>query len=165
MTIRSTLATDKLYTENLSAAPYFWAARADLRLVPCDKTTQKNDLQFGLSPGNFSTIQPEVYIWTPNLETNYKGLIDVKASKTADGYIIEARIPLKVLYSDLKKIARASPEVSKTLPKRFSKGMRLGISVDPSDTDSPAAPQKLMMSTSRNRAWGDPTTFGILELK
>ncbi len=124
-----------------------------------------DDFQFGLSPGNFSTIQPEVYIWTPNLETNYKGLIDVKASKTADGYIIEARIPLKVLYSDLKKIARASPEVSKTLPKRFSKGMRLGISVDPSDTDSPAAPQKLMMSTSRNRAWGDPTTFGILELK
>ncbi len=124
-----------------------------------------DDFQFGFSPGDFSAIRPEVYIWTPALEEPYKELIDVKAVKTADGYIIEARIPFKVLYSDLEKMARASPEESKSLPKRFSKGMKLGISVDPSDTDSAAAPQKLLMSTSRNRVWGDPTTFGILELK
>ena len=48
---------------------------------------------------------------------------------------------------------------------RFKKGDKIGISVDPSDCDDINAPQKVLMSSSINRAWGDPTTFGFLELE
>ena len=55
--------------------------------------------------------------------------------------------------------------LSENQTPKFKKDARLGISIDPSDCDDTAAPQKVLMSSSTNRAWGDPTTFGMLELE
>ncbi|MDD4879152.1 MAG: sugar-binding protein, partial [Candidatus Omnitrophica bacterium] len=125
----------------------------------------EDDFQIGLSPGNFSDIPPEVYIWTPNVRINYKDIVEVKSSKTADGYVIEARIPKEVLFSGLAEIEKEEHKTTSSLPSKFESGLKFGVSVDASDTDDAALPQKLLMSSSKERIWGDPTTFGILELK
>jgi len=49
-------------------------------------------------------------------------------------------------------------------PQHFYEGYKLGICIDPSDCDQPGVPQKCLLSSSTNRAWGDPTTYGFLEL-
>ena len=115
-----------------------------------------DDFQFGFSPGNFDSLKPESFLWTPPLPAaSFKG-VAVAAKKIEGGYTLEARIPAELLFSTAKKGARQVP---------FVKGDRFGISVDVSDTDDARAPQKCLLSTSTNRIWGDPTTFGILELK
>jgi len=40
-----------------------------------------------------------------------------------------------------------------------------GYSVDGADCDDKKAPQKLIMSSSKERGWGDPTTFNVIKLK
>lgn len=114
-----------------------------------------DDFQFGLSPGDFGKLQPEVFLWTPPLEEAFLKEPTLAAQKTADGYTLEARLPTTLLFATAKK----GKEIS------FAKGKRFGISIDTSDTDDPRVPQKCLLSTSTNRIWGDPTTFGILELK
>ncbi|MFH1779079.1 MAG: sugar-binding protein [Candidatus Omnitrophota bacterium] len=125
-----------------------------------------DDFQFGFSPGNFSTLPAEVYIWTPPLEDmNYKDYIAIGSAKVDNGYIIEAKIPKGVLFSKLNEDRKVEAEPLNELPKRFSKGMKMGIGIDPSECDGLNEPQKLMMSSAKERIWGDPTTFIILELK
>ncbi|MCX5715581.1 MAG: hypothetical protein NTV07_01725 [Candidatus Omnitrophica bacterium] len=138
-----------------------------------------DDFQFGISPGNFVDIPPEVHIWTPALpkELNYKELIKVAASRTPHGYIVEARIPQEVLFYygqvsrvGVESVSRgAQAETIFQLPSDvflgLHKGFRMGIMADVGDTDDKANPQKSLMSTSVNRVWGDPTTFGVLELE
>ena len=51
------------------------------------------------------------------------------------------------------------------IPKNLREGMTLGISIDIGDCDNLSNPQESLMSTSTERIWGDPTTFGHLELK
>ena len=114
-----------------------------------------DDFQFGLSPGNFGSLAPEVFLWTPPLEAESVKEVSLAAKKVEGGYTLEARLPAKLLFATAKKKAD-------TL---FAKGRRFGISIDVSDTDDVRAPQKCLLSTSTNRVWGDPTTFGILELK
>lgn len=131
-----------------------------------------DDFQFGFSPGNFKNIPQEAYVWTPQLKINYKKQIEIASKKTPQGYLIEVRLPASVLES--KKWERVGVEPSQensgvSLPFKqepfLASGLKFGISVDVSDTDDIEIPQKTLMSSSINRAWGDPTTFGILKLE
>jgi hypothetical protein len=136
-----------------------------------------DDFQLGLSPGNFSGLPAEVYIWTPVLpeDIKYKEISQIASAKSPKGYVIEARIPKEVLFS-LCKVPRVGIEPKGAeatqifkLPSEiildFHKNFKMGIMVDVGDTDDPANPMKLLMSTSVDRVWGDPTTFGIIEFE
>ena len=98
----------------------------------------------GLSPGNFKDIKPEVWAWTPIPKVLSEAKI--KSERTETGYQIIAIIPWRVI--ELEKAP-----------------VRLGVMIDPTDSDDPDAPEGTMMSTSKNRTWGDPTTFGVLEFQ
>jgi len=133
-----------------------------------------DEYQFGFSPGNFDGLKPEVYIWTPELSMNYKSEIEIASKKTQAGYIVEVRLPACVLYASRDRmvgIQATKPagligQVPKEKPASWFKADdKFGISVDPSDCDDVNAPQKVLMSSSTNRVWGDPTTFGELDLK
>lgn len=137
-----------------------------------------DDFQFGFSPGNFKNIKPELIIWTPPIKDELKAKAEIGAKKMKEGYNVEVRIPSGLLfYEDFKRIG-VEPTGTKESGKihfayklegdsvlSLHKGFRLGISIDPSDGDNKNIPQESLMSSSTNRVWGDPTTFGILELK
>lgn len=115
-----------------------------------------DDFQLGFSPGNFESLRTDSYLWTPPLPEERLKEITMAAKKIDGGYTLEARIPAKFLFSTAQKESQGA---------RFAEGNRFGISIEASDTDEARVPQKCLLSTSTNRIWGDPTTFGILELK
>jgi hypothetical protein len=47
----------------------------------------------------------------------------------------------------------------------FHRNFKMGIMVDVGDTDDKNNPMKLLISTSLDRIWGDPTTFGAVEFE
>jgi tetratricopeptide (TPR) repeat protein len=104
-----------------------------------------DDFQIGLSPGDFGGMPPEAYIWLPE---ELKGtMIELATSQTGDGYIIEAAIPWWLF--------KISPR-SETA---------FGFCLSISDNDAPGtAQQECMVSTSPNRKWSNPTTWGNLIL-
>jgi hypothetical protein len=106
-----------------------------------------DDIQFGFTAGDFNNLTPQAHIWTPSSKAGHKSAIKIAAVKTDSGYIIEASISADLFDTKLQK------------------GAKFGISIDPSDTDDTALPQKVLMSSSSDRVWGDPTTFGVLELQ
>jgi hypothetical protein len=100
---------------------------------------------------------------------NYKDQVQIATSKTDHGYILEVKLPASVLFASTDKpVAKAAGLVGQTPEEKqacnFIKGSKIGISIDPSYCDDPNSPQKVLMSSSVNRVWGDPTTFGIMEL-
>jgi hypothetical protein len=138
-----------------------------------EAVNSQDDIQFGFSPGNFGALPPEVHVWTPAIERTELAAVQVAARKTDAGYTLEVAIP----WGDLLRWGTRpewtgqaagwgpyllAPVRPPLVPKA---GFAMGISVELSDTDDPAAPQKCMLSLSLDRAWGDPTTFGVLELK
>jgi len=138
-----------------------------------EAVNSNDDFQIGLSPGNFSNLKPEVYIWTPSVDENLLGLIEIAAQKKEDGYTIEVKIPQDVLFSSIEPRVGVEPltELSKihyiyrlegSPYMGFHKGFKMGIMVDGSDTDDKFQPQKCLVSSSKDRVWGDPTVFGIL---
>jgi hypothetical protein len=130
----------------------FWID-ADLMGDYNEAMNSNDDFQFGFSPGNFTTLKPEVIIWTPSVKDELKNTIAIGSQKTKLGYIIEVKMPPAVFF---QRVAPSS---------KLEKGLRLGVMVDPSDCDKANVPQESLMSSSTNRVWGDPTTFGILELQ
>jgi hypothetical protein len=147
-----------------------------LQLDYNEAMNSNDDFQFGFSPGNFTNIKPEIYIWTPDLSgiIDYKSMSEIASKKTDYGYIIEVRLSTSLLYATRDRrvgVQQARPEglVGRPLPEKaipkLKKDAALGISIDPSDCDDANTPQKVLMSSSTSRAWGDPTTFGILELE
>lgn len=126
-----------------------------------EAVNSSDDLQLGLSPGNFKEIKPEVTIWVPSVDPKSLAQVQIAAVKKEYGYTLEVRIPTSFLFQTLGK-----QQVSKILSSgQLQKGFRLGVMLDCSDTDEPQRPQKSMLSTSPERQWGDPTTFNILELQ
>lgn len=145
-----------------------------------------DDFQFGFSQGNFDTIEPEVYLFIPELpDFVILENTEIASKKTDTGYIIEVRIDARMFKDiDFKKVRQtASDDKAKLVANReiyekgpdavadnrgrfmFTEGMRIGYSLDGSDCDDPNAPQKLLISTSEERIWGDPTTFNAILLK
>ena len=140
-----------------------------------------DDFQIGLSPGNFRDLPPEAFIWVPSVPPSAMQEITVGAQKRDHGYTLEVRIPTSVLFSTLQRrtgiepgpggaprpVIVPEPGVQNEVltDHRLRPGFRMGAMVDTSDADDPHQPQKCMISTSKDRTWGDPTTFGILELQ
>lgn len=106
-----------------------------------------DDGQVGLSPGDFERFAPEAYIWRPPSLEQPGTMIEVASRRTQRGYILEAAIPWWVL---MGPPALESP---------------VGFCLSLGDNDAPAlAEQQLLLATSPNRKWGDPTTWGTLIL-
>ncbi|MBN2393572.1 MAG: protein kinase [Anaerolineae bacterium] len=104
-----------------------------------------DDVQVGLSPGNFGSLKPEAYVWLP--EEMAAPRIEVAARRTGQGYDLEAAIPWYYL--------GGRPEVE----------VPIGFCLNLSDKDDPQAEaQEVMASTAPGRKWGDPTTWGTLVL-
>jgi len=139
-----------------------------------EAVNSQDDIQFGFSPGNFGTIPPEVFVWTPEINPASVSSVQIGARRTAEGYVVEVGIPWRELLRwtvpiEWKEEAEGWGQHPLRVPDRPLRrpvpGWVLGISADLSDTDDVAAPQKCFLSSSVDRAWGDPTTFGALELK
>jgi len=154
----------------------FWID-ADLKGDYNEAMNSSDDFQFGFSPGNFSSIKPEVIVWTPSVKDELRKTVEVGSKTREDGYFVEVRIPQEVLFS--KQFKRVGVEPKDLDGGKISyeyklqgqpklglyKGLEIGVSIDPSDCDKKNIPQESLMSSSVNRVWGDPTTFGIMELK
>ncbi len=143
-------------------------------------TLNGDDIQLGLSPGNFKGLPAEVFVFTPEVPDGYQSRIDIASSKTETGYTLEVAIAKSLLREYVRahteRSVAAAPRIgvdpdlgkkpSATLKSArqplFTQGKTIGIAIEPSDSDQPTVPQKCLMSTSRPRVWGDPTTFGYL---
>jgi hypothetical protein len=158
----------------------FWID-ADLLSDYNEAMNSNDDYQFGFSPGNFGSLKPEVIIWTPTVKDELRDKIEVAAKKTKEGYNMEVRLPAEVIFRE-GIIRRVGVEPKAQDPTKeakihysyklkgedslkLKKGLKIGVSIDPSDQDKANVPQESLMSSSTNRVWGDPTTFGFLELK
>lgn len=155
----------------------FWID-ADLYGDYNEAMNSDDDFQFGFSPGNFGDIKPEVIIWTPSVKDSLKSKIQVGAKRTEAGYVVEVKIPPEVVFRQGAARVGVEPKGSQKEGEmrymyklegesvlRLREGFKIGISIDPSDCDNEKVPQESLMSSSTDRVWGDPTTFGILELK
>ena len=112
-----------------------------------DKSMNGDDYQIGVSPGNFANVPPVAYAWFNG--PDIKDVIKIQQAqvRTADGYILEIFIPKDLL----KGIT-------------LEEGAKFGMNISPSDADSEAEGQKVMMSTSAIRTYADPRTFGEITL-
>ncbi|MCP4537329.1 MAG: hypothetical protein GY832_09295 [Chloroflexi bacterium] len=102
-----------------------------------------DDYQIGITPGNFDTTQPDAAIWYGLIEVGDTAKLEHAAVQTDDGYDMEVFVPKEILRG-----------------LNLSTNTMIGLNVNPSDCDDPAAPQKIMLSTSPIRSLTDPTTFG-----
>jgi hypothetical protein len=108
-----------------------------------------DDYQLGVSPGDFNQVKPAIYIWTPPLQPeDYRNDIEYKVIRNETGYQAELRIPSKILRG-----------------LRMAAGQAIGVSFEPSDTDTPGgATQEMMMSSApaSSSQWGNPQNWNNL---
>ncbi|RJP60978.1 MAG: hypothetical protein C4541_02985 [Candidatus Auribacter fodinae] len=163
----------------------FWLD-VDLKGDYNEAMNSNDDFQFGFSPGNFNNIPAEAFLFTPEMDAEqYLEYVEIAATKKGNGYIIEVRIDAKMFENvkmegipevdpskqqlganrDLITLGPDNPEVAEMNHFRFKDGLMIGFSTDGSDCDDPNSPQKLLTSTSKERIWGDPTTFNAIILK
>lgn len=109
-----------------------------------ERVNNLDDYRVGLSPGDFSSLPPEAYIWIPQ-ETRGDE-ISVASSKTSNGYIIEAAIPWWNFQNFEVRDAKA-----------------LGFDISINDKDF-LEERELAISSSPSLDWNDPTSFGTLVL-
>jgi hypothetical protein len=112
-----------------------------------------DDYQHGFSPGSTDgSVAAGIAIWQPALpRADYEANIQFASKLNKHGYQFEAAIPWDLLNAD-----RPRP------------GLAYGITIEPSDTDTPErAAQELMMSTSPTSPshWGNPTLRNNLILQ
>ena len=110
-------------------------------------TMNDDDYQIGVSVGDFARVPPVAYAWFNGPDA--PGILKIQQAQvqTADGYALEIFIPKELL----KGITIVD-------------GASFGMNISPSDADSSAEGQKVMMSTSASRTYADPRTFGKLTL-
>lgn len=111
-----------------------------------------DDFQFIFSPGDFATLQPGAFRFrgadSGSMADAPTDAVRVAASRTADGYVLEAAIP----WAELGVQPAA--------------GLQLGAALSSNDNDTPdTAVQELMLSHVPTRRWRDPTSWGTLELQ
>lgn len=109
-----------------------------------ERVNNLDDYRVGLSPGDFSSLPPEAYIWIPQ-ETRGDEIF-VVSSKTSNGYIIEAAIPWWNFQNFEVRDAKA-----------------LGFDISINDKDF-LEERELAISSSPFLDWNDPTSFGTLVL-
>lgn len=118
-----------------------------------------DDFQVGISPGDFKAVKPDFYIFTPpgaqeravQLPSISGDKVEFSVARTADGYTGEVKLPATVL-----KGLRLSPDNT------------IGVSFEPSDTDTPgSSAQEMMISLAPKSSsqWGNPTNWNNLTLK
>jgi hypothetical protein len=110
------------------------------------KDVDDDDGQIGLAVRDLGTGAYEAYRWRP---PSLEGPLSLTAAArpTSDGYVLEVAVPWWAL--------NLSPQVETPY----------GFCLSLSDTDTPGRrDQESMVSTSPNRTWGDPTTWGTLIL-
>ena len=108
-----------------------------------------DDYQIGLSPGDLTaaTVEAQAYRWFPVGEAGLLPAVQLAASTTVDGYVLEASVPWTVL-----GIAPKS-------------GEEYGFALSVSDNDlAVVATQQSMVSSAAGRVLNDPTTWGLLTL-
>ncbi len=112
-----------------------------------DSSLSSDDGQVGLSAGDFSSREPEAYIWRPPDLEQAGTMIVLAARETSSGYTLEAAIPWW------------------TLGGRPPVETPVGFCLSLSDNDVPGtAQQQTLISTAPTRKWGDPTAWGTLIL-
>ncbi|OGX27455.1 MAG: hypothetical protein A3F87_03915 [Omnitrophica WOR_2 bacterium RIFCSPLOWO2_12_FULL_51_24] len=138
--------TDDAPFDNSKEGPDIWDGDALEVLLGMDGTADpgriyfgKGDYQIGLSPGNNKNIKPSEWVWRRD---DYKDGIEVAAKPREKGYIIEAKIPFKVL-------GGFKPEAG----KKFD----FDIAVDDSDKGKRDAQ---MAWTGTKEFYSDPSQWG-----
>ncbi len=145
--------TDDVHAQNAHGDAIFKGDDVDLQ-IDADlagdfesDALNADDGQIGLSPGNLQNSSPESYIWLPSQRETANTGINIAAIKTPKGYNLEAAVPWNALGG------RPAPE------------MPVGFNVNISENDDVNnAVQQVMLSTSPNRIWGNPQTWGTLIL-
>lgn len=111
-------------------------------------TLSADDYQIGVSPGNFSDLVSEAYLWFPESQAGPLNSADIAARSSSDGYDLEARIPWLIF--------DVAPQP----------GDHFGFAASLSDNDqSGAEVQQSLISSVRTRAFDDPTSWGTLILE
>jgi hypothetical protein len=111
-------------------------------------TLSSDDVQVGLSAGDFAGRAPEAYRWYPSSLAGRPSGVIVQAKPSADGYVLEAQIPWSVL--------GATPV----------EGQGYGFALSLSDNDrSGTSVQQSMVSSVATRKLLNPTTWGTLVLE
>lgn len=110
-----------------------------------DSEMSDDDYQLGISPGNFDKVPGALVAWFGPISAQQLKAIQQAQVKTEDGYLLEVFIPKESL-----------PGI------QFAEGADFGMNINPSDSD--AADQEVMMSTSSKRTLSDPRTFGKIVL-
>ncbi len=138
-----------------------------------DVTASADDLQLGFSPGNFNDVPPSAALFVGDDRDRIDiSRIKLASARTLTGYSIEIEIPRDVLFnrytvgtSDIsvrwENDRLVSESTASGLSAQFWPGCQMGISVEVSDVDA-VGEDGSMMSTSPNRRFGNPTTFGLL---
>ncbi|MFH1778676.1 MAG: sugar-binding protein [Candidatus Omnitrophota bacterium] len=113
--------------------------KADPERVYC----VKGDYQIGLSPGNNKDIKPSDWIWRKD---DYMGGIEVASRKVERGYLIESKIPFKVLDGFKPQVGRA-----------------IGFDIAVDDADKDARELQFVWIGTKN-FYMDPSEWGIAVL-
>lgn len=107
-----------------------------------------DDLQLGLSPGDFSGIGADTFLWFPASLKGASTGVSLAARKTGSGFDLEAAIPWSLF--------GVSPVA----------GARYGFLLSLNDNDMPnSATQQSMISSTTGRRLTNPTTWATLELR
>jgi hypothetical protein len=117
----------------------------------------EDDFQIGVSPGDFKSVKPDLYIFTPPgaqeraVQLPSIDGVEYAVSRTPDGYTGEVKLSAGVLKG-----------------LRLSADNTIGVSFEPSDTDTPgSSAQEMMLSLApkSSGAWGNPQNWNNLTLK
>lgn len=103
----------------------------------------KGDYQIGLSPGNNKDIKPSDWIWRKD---DHMGGIEVASRKVERGYLIESKIPFKVLDGFKPQVGRA-----------------IGFDIAVDDADKDARELQFVWTGTKN-FYMDPSEWGIAVL-
>jgi hypothetical protein len=107
-----------------------------------------DDVQIGLSPGDFGSLREEAVQFRPTTAPGIPGAkVAALARPGGVGYTLEAALPWAALH----------------LAKPPAPGSVIGFCASAGDNDAPnSAQQQKMVSTCRRLRWNVPTTFGNL---
>ncbi len=108
----------------------------------------QDDYQLGLSPGNFGSLDAEVYRWFPRSLEARVDSADITAEKDGNGYNLEVKIPWSAF------------GLTPTAGSHFG----FALSLSDNDTTGVSTWQSMVSNVNTRRAT-DPTTWGTLILE